>query len=342
MIIRAKAPLRLGFAGGGTDVSPYCDTYGGTIFNACINMYAYASIEPRNDGIIRFESKDRNFCTEVPSSIELALDGGNFDLIKGVYNRLVKNFIKEPLSFTLTTYVDAPPGSGLGSSSTLVVAIIKAFIEWQNIPLTEYEIAHLAWSIEREDLKMAGGLQDQYTAVFGGLNFMEFSDNKKVFVNTLRIKQEYVNELEFNLLLYYLGTSRLSSNIIECQVKNMKEKEPVAIEALHKLKESSIKMKEAILKGEIYKMGPLLAEGWEFKKATSSIITNPKINEIYETAIKAGSTGGKISGAGGGGFFMFYCPQNTRYDVIDALKPFGGEFIRFRFTTQGAQSWTIK
>lgn len=340
MIIRAKAPLRLGFAGGGTDVSPYCDIYGGTIFNACINMYAYASIEPREDNKIVFECKDRNLKTEVQSSETLAYDG-QFDLLKGVYNRLVKDYIKKPLSFTLTTYVDAPPGSGLGSSSTLVVAIIKAFCEWQNIPLTEYEIAHLAWSIEREDLKMAGGLQDQYTAVFGGLNFMEFSNNKQVFVNTLRIKQEYLNELEFNLLLYYLGTSRLSSNIIASQVKNMESKQTVALEALHKLKENSIKMKEAILRGEISKMGELLTEGWEFKKATSSDITNRVINEIYDTALTAGATGGKISGAGGGGFFMFYCPANTRYDVIEALKPFGGEFRRFRFTHLGAQSWVV-
>ncbi len=186
MIIRAKAPLRIGLAGGGTDVSPYCDTYGGTILNACINMYAYASIIPREDGIIRFESEDRNTSVEVKSKEQLGY-GDNFDLIKGVYNRLVKDYIKKPLSFTLTTYVDAPPGSGLGSSSTLVVAIIKAFSEWQNLGLTEYEMAHLAWSIEREDMKMTGGLQDQYTAVFGGVNFMEFSHNKNVFVNTLRI-----------------------------------------------------------------------------------------------------------------------------------------------------------
>lgn len=340
MIIRAKAPLRIGLAGGGTDVSPYCDIYGGTILNACINMYAYASIEPRNDGIICFASKDRNLSATVVSKETLEIDK-DFALIKGVYNRLIKDYIKKPLSFTLTTYVDAPPGSGLGSSSTLVVAIIKAFAEWQKLPLTEYEIAHLAWSIEREDLKMAGGLQDQYTAVFGGINFMEFSNNKQVFVNTLRVKEEYLNELEFNILLYYTGTSRLSSNIIDNQVKNVQDKKSLTLDALHNLKENSRKMKEVILKGEMHKIGELLAEGWEYKKATSSIISNSVINNIYETAIKAGSTGGKISGAGGGGFFLFYCPDNSRYDVIESLKQFGGEFRRFKFAQSGVQAWTI-
>ena len=161
MIIRAKAPLRIGLAGGGTDVSPYCDVYGGCILNACITMYAYATIEPRNDGKIEFCCADRDEKAVFDSCEEFEIDG-KFDLLKGVYNRLQKEFIHKPLSFTLTTYVDAPAGSGLGSSSTLVVAIVKAFQEWQNLPLGEYDLAKLAWSIEREDLHMAGGKQDQY------------------------------------------------------------------------------------------------------------------------------------------------------------------------------------
>lgn len=341
MLIRAKAPLRIGLAGGGTDVSPYCDIYGGSILNACINMYAYATIEPRDDGKIEFRCEDRKEFAIFDSVEKFKIDG-KFDLLKGVYNRLVKDYIKKPLSFTLTTYVDAPAGSGLGSSSTLVVAIVKAFQEWQNLPLGEYDLAKLAWSIEREDLKMAGGRQDQYAAAFGGFNFMEFSSNEKVLVNPLRIRKEYVNELEFNVLLYYTGTSRLSAKIIESQVENTKKKDEKAIDAMHKLKQQSLDMKEALLTGNLSKMGELLNTGWENKKKMSSSISNPVIDNIYETAIKAGATGGKISGAGGGGFFMFYCPNNSRYRVIEELSKLGGEFRRFRFTNIGAESWTTK
>ncbi len=340
MIIRAKAPLRLGLAGGGTDVSPYSDMYGGAILNATISMYAYATIEPRNDNKIVFKSIDRGETFEYLSTKFLDIDG-NLDLLKGIYNRIVKDFTKEALSFELSTYVDAPPGSGLGSSSTLVVSIIGAFAEWLKLPLGEYDIAHLAFEIERKDLEMAGGKQDQYAATFGGFNFMEFFNNDKVIVNPLRIKTEIINELQFNILLYYTGTSRLSSKIIEAQVKNVDKKKEKSIEAMHKLKEQAVLMKEAILKSELDKIGEILDYGWQYKKQMAAGITNPIIDEIYETAIKSGATGGKISGAGGGGFMIFYCPKNTRYSVIEALQKFGGEFRRFQFTKYGLETWRV-
>ena len=340
MIIRAKAPLRLGFAGGGTDVSPYSDLYGGAVLNATINMFAYASIEPIQDRKIVIESVDRNERVEFDSA-EFLEYNGYLDLIKGVYNRIVKDFAKKPLSFKLTTYVDAPAGSGLGSSSTLVVAVIGAFAEWLSLPLGEYDIAHLAYEIERKDLCMAGGKQDQYAATFGGFNFMEFYNNDKVIVNPLRIKPEIVNELQFNLLLYYTGTSRLSAKIIEAQIKNVKEKKEESISAMHKLKEQAILMKEAILKGKLDEVGEILDFGWQYKKQMAEGITNPVIEEIYEEAKKSGATGGKISGAGGGGFMMFYCPKNTRYKVIEALQKFGGEFRRFQFTKHGLETWGV-
>ena len=340
MIFRSCSPLRLGLAGGGTDVSPYSDIYGGAVLNATISMYAYATIEPRNDGKIILNAVDRKERMELESVENLELNG-KLDLLKGVYNRIVKDFTKRPLSFELHTYVDAPPGSGLVSSSTLVVAIIGAFAEWLQLPLGEYDIAHLAYEIERKDLGMAGGKQDQYAATFGGFNFMEFYDNDKVIVNPLRIKPEVINELQFNLLLYYTGTSRLSSKIIESQVKNVKRKKEKSIEAMHKLKEQAILMKEAILKGKLDEIGEILDFGWQYKKQMAEGITNPVIDEIYEAAKKAGATGGKISGAGGGGFMMFYCPKNTRYKVMEALQKFGGEFRKFQFTKHGLETWRV-
>ena len=340
MLVRSKAPLRLGFAGGGSDVSPYSDLYGGAILNASINMFAYATIEPADNGLIVLNAIDRG--EQVTLAAEHCLDtAGELSLLKGVYNRVVKELASPPLSFVLTTYVDAPPGSGLGSSSTLVVAVLGAFAAWLRLPLGEYDLAHLAWEIERKDLGMAGGKQDQYAATFGGFNFMEFSADDKVIVNPLRVKQDSLNELEFNLLLYYTGTSRLSSSIIENQARNVAQKDAKGLEATHKLKEQATMMKEAILKGRFDEIGEILGYGWKYKKEMANGITNPLLDEIYETAIRAGATGGKISGAGGGGFMMFYCPGNSRYKVIQSLQRFGGEFRRFKFEPNGNQSWLL-
>lgn len=340
MIIRSKAPLRLGLAGGGTDVAPYSEIYGGTILNATISMYAWASIEPRTDGKIILNSLDKQEKYSFKATPQFSIDG-KLDLHKGIYNRVVKDFIGHPLSFELSTYVDAPPGSGLGTSSTLVVAILGAFSEWLNLPMGEYDLAHLAFEIERIDLKMAGGKQDQYAATFGGVNFMEFSKEDKVIVNPLRIRDKYLDELSHNLILFHTETSRLSSNIIEQQTKNVMAKNKRSLEAMHRLKEQAVMMKEALLMGELDKIGEILDFGWKNKKKMADGISNPHIDDIYETAIKNGATGGKISGAGGGGFIFFYCPGNSRSKVIDSLKKFGGQTKRYEFTPKGLSTWTI-
>ena len=245
------------------------------------------------------------------------------------------------MSFELTTFVDAPPGSGLGSSSTLVVAIIGAFVEWLKLPLGEYDIAHLAYSIEREDLKMAGGKQDQYAATFGGVNFMEFYGNDKVIVNPLRVKEKWLHELENNLVLFFTETSRLSSSIIEKQRENVSNKNQNSIDAMHSLKEQSQMMKEALLRGEIDKIGEILHYGWQHKKNMAEGISNPMIDNIYETALNAGATGGKISGAGGGGFMIFYAPYTNKYNVIKSLNELGGKVMRYTFTNIGVTTWTL-
>lgn len=339
MIYRSKAPLRIGLAGGGTDVSPYSDEYGGAILNATINLYAYASVKLRSDDTILIHAEDRKQSLELSRSAALPIDG-NLDLAKGVYNRIIKEFNLEPFAFELVTYVDAPPGSGLGSSSTLVVAILGVFAEIFKLPLGEYDIAHLAYSIEREDLAMAGGKQDQYAATFGGVNFMEFYKDNKVIVNPLRIKERHLYELENNLLLFNTATSRVSSEIIQKQSDNVKQKNARSIDAMHQLKEQAKMMKDAMLKGELSKIGEILHYGFEQKKKMAQGITNDSIDEIYETALKAGATGGKISGAGGGGFMIFYAPENSRYRVIEALKPFGGAILPYQFTSHGMVSWT--
>ncbi len=340
MIYRSKAPLRIGLAGGGTDVSPYSDLYGGAILNATISLYARASIEPLTENKVIFESADRRESLSYDAVYPLPLDG-QLDILKGVVNRLHKDYGQLPSGFRLTTYVDAPAGSGLGTSSTLVVAVLGAFAEWLKLPLGEYDMAHLAYSIEREDLKQAGGKQDQYAATFGGVNFMEFYAGDKVIVNPLRIKDMYLHELENNLVLFYTSTSRLSSSIISEQQKNVNEKKDDSIDAMHHLKEQSVMMKEALLRGSIDKIGEILDYGFQYKKKMAKGISNPQLDEIYEAARKAGASGGKISGAGGGGFMIFYCPKNTRFAVVDALGKFGGDVKRYHFTNNGVQTWSI-
>ncbi|MEN9685618.1 MAG: hypothetical protein RLZZ28_1404, partial [Bacteroidota bacterium] len=275
-----------------------------------------------------------------PWAKELPIDG-RLDLLKGVYNSIQKNYPFELKGFRLSTFVDAPAGSGLGTSSTLVVAILGAFVEMLKLPLGEYDIAQYAYAIERNDLKMAGGRQDQYAATFGGVNFMEFYDNEKVIVNPLRIKQKYLNELENNLVLYFTSTTRESAKIIEEQQKNVTNKNSKSIEAMHQLKEQAKMMKEALLIGKLNKIGEILDYGFRQKKDMAANISNDRIEALYEAALAAGATGGKISGAGGGGFMIFYCPGNTRFQVIRILNNFGGNVQPFQFTQQGLTSWSI-
>jgi D-glycero-alpha-D-manno-heptose-7-phosphate kinase len=340
MIYRSKAPLRIGLAGGGTDVSPYSDQFGGAILNTTISLSAYASIEPLSENRIIITAMDRNEEQQFDILPTLPVDG-TLDLLKAVYNRVQKDHSMPLQGFRLSTFVDAPAGSGLGTSSTLVVAVLGAFMEMLKLSLDEYKIAAYAYDIERKDLQLAGGKQDQYAATFGGVNFMEFSGADKVIVNPLRIKPEYLHELENNLVLYFTSTSRESATIIKEQVKNVNEKNEKSIEAMHHLKDQARMMKEALLQGNLDEIGRILDYGFEQKKHMAANISNNGIEEVYAAAKKAGATGGKISGAGGGGFMIFYCPGNTRHAVIKTLNTFGGEVKNYSFTDHGLTTWSI-
>jgi D-glycero-alpha-D-manno-heptose-7-phosphate kinase len=339
MIYRSKAPLRIGLAGGGTDVSPYSDQFGGVILNATISLSAYAAIETLNENKIIIEALDRDEQQSFDLVAELPVNG-TLDLLKGVYNRIQKDHLPMLQGIRLSTFVDAPAGSGLGTSSTLVVAVLGAFKEMLKLPLDEYKIAQYAYDIERNDLQLAGGKQDQYAATFGGVNFMEFSGDK-VIVNPLRIKPEYLHELENNLVLYFTSTSRESAAIIKEQVKNVHEKNEKSIEAMHQLKEQAKMMKEALLQGKLDEIGLILDYGFEQKRNMATNISNSNIEKVYEAAKAAGATGGKISGAGGGGFMIFYCPGNTRHAVIKTLNTFGGTVRDYSFTKYGLTTWSI-
>jgi D-glycero-alpha-D-manno-heptose-7-phosphate kinase len=341
MIIRSKAPLRLGLAGGGTDVSPYSDMYGGLVLNATIDLYAYCTINLTGSDKIEIFAVDINESATYNIQDTLPIDG-KLNLVKGVYNRIVKDFIKSnKQGFRITTYSDAPPGSGLGSSSTMVVAIVKAFSEWFNLPLGEYDMAHLAYQIERVDLNLTGGKQDQYAATFGGFNFMEFEKENRVIVNPLRIKRWIIDELEASMVLYYTGASRSSAHIIKEQQKNTFDGKLSSIEAMHRIKKGANEMKEALLKGDIKWFADLLGSSWADKKKMASSITNNSIDAIYDSAISAGAFAGKVSGAGGGGFMMFVVDPEKRIAVINKLNKFDGQIIGFHFSEGGCHGWKI-
>lgn len=338
MKIRSKAPLRLGLAGGGTDLNTYCDTYGGYVLNTTISLYVHCTIEERKNGKIVFKSTDIEQTLEVESKEYLVLDG-HMDLYKGIYNRIVKDYTKKPLSFSISTYSDVPSGSGLGGSSTLVVAVLKAFVEWLNLPLGEYDIARLAFDIEREDIGIVGGAQDQYAATFGGFNFMEFYNEKRVIVNPLRVKNWIIDELEASIVLYFTNITRQASQIEQEKKSLLDDKK--SLDAMHEVKEDAILMKEALLKGDIDNFAKILGKSWEAKKRVSSSISNIEIDRVYDLAMANGAYSGKVSGAGGGGFMFFMVEPTKKLQLVKVLNKQQGEVINFEFVKDGTKGWKI-
>lgn len=340
MLVRARAPLRLGLAGGGTDLAPYCDDYGGAVLNATIDLYAYSTIEPMKGNYVEFISDDIGEVLRFPAGTRVPTDH-KLALHAGVYNRIISTFAQdERLALRLSTFCEAPPGSGLGSSSTLVVSMLKAFMEYLSLGLGDYDLGHLAFEIERIDLGLAGGRQDQYAATFGGFNFMEFHKDNFVIVNPLRIKNWILAELETSIVLFYTGQSRESSNIINEQIKNVSEGNK-SLEAMHELKQEAYAMKEAVLRGDVGRFAGILNKSWIAKKRTSSVVSNPSIDNVFEVAKGAGALGGKVSGAGGGGFITFFVNPTSRTQLIKALQACPGQVFTCHFTRKGTEGWKI-
>ena len=342
MIVRSKAPLRISFAGGGTDVSPYAEERGGYALNCTIDKYAYASLVPHGRDEIRVESLDYDVVADY-SAAELSEFDGKLDLVKAVIRHFGVEGEKEERQekgLELFLHSDAPPGSGLGSSSTMVVALIGLFRTWRRLPLTDYEIAELAYKIERLDLGIQGGRQDQYAATFGGFNFIEFYGDI-VIVNPLRIPSHTLNELEYHLMLCYTGRTRLSANILKEQIEGYVSRMEDVTRALDENKELAEGMKRALLRGELDDFGAYLHRAWETKKRFAAQITNPHIDEMYDAARRLGALGGKITGAGGGGYLLLYCPFRKRHIIAGQLEKMGGKVIEFGFEFRGLQTWQI-
>ncbi len=341
MIVRSRAPLRLGLAGGGTDVSPFTEQHGGFVMNVTIDKFAYATLDPSPSGKLELHALDAG-SVQVLDPEQVDRGPGPQQLMRGVYLYVTDRLLggRRP-ALRIRAHSDAPPGSGLGSSSTMVVALVTAFNEYFSLALGEYEIAQVAYEIERNDLELAGGKQDQYAAAFGGFNFMEFYAGDRVIVNPLRIKEWIWNELESSLVLYFTGVSRSSARIIDEQSRNIREGRSDSLDAMHRLKQEAVQMKEALLRGDLARFAQVMQSGWQAKKASASSITNPMIDELEALAFANGALATKVSGAGGGGFMMFVCDPAERVRLVRALGGAGGTVYDTHFTPHGASSWKI-
>ena len=342
VIVRSKTPLRISFSGGGTDVSPYREEYGGVVLSATIDKYAYSSLRVRDDRRLEVTSLDYDIVAKYNLD-EMSYDG-QLDLVKAVVKNqsLNKDFSR---GFDVFIHSDAPPGSGLGSSSAVVVGLIGLLKHAQGLPMTNDEIARLAFHIEREDVGIKGGMQDQYAAAFGGFNLIEFGAGPgpaNVVVSPLQIDADIMNELEYRLLLCYTGRTRLSDNILTSQIDAYTRQDGSVLQALEELKQITFAMKDALVHRHLEDLGRLLHEAWDNKKRMATHITNTTIDTLYDAAVKSGALGGKLLGAGGGGYLLLYCAFDRKHAVAAELERLGGQLVEFTFERHGLQTWEVR
>jgi len=336
MIIRSKAPFRVSFGGGGTDMAPYCIEHGGCVINTTIDRHVYITLKPRQDKEIhifsinlnkefQFKIGDRNYSTE-------------FDLFKGVINVLE---IKE--GFDIIVYSELPAGSGMGGSSSLSVALIGAFNKYLNLELSKYDIAQKAYNIERTELEQKGGYQDQFAAAYGGFNFIEFAKDIKVI--PVKVTEDMINELQFRLILCYVGGSHFSSDIQDEVLQGYEIEKKSYIEVMQDLKDVAHSMRNIVEANNLNRLnefGELLHKGWLAKKSLSDKISNKNIEKFYLTSRKLGILGGKLLGAGGGGHLLLFSEPNQKPIVMQELEKIGGKIVNFHFNPKGLEVWEIK
>lgn len=332
VVVRAKVPLRISFAGGGSDFAEHFEQHGGAVVSVTIDRYCHGILVKRDDKKIVLHSYDYDSRVEADDISELQYDG-KLDLMKAVVRVL-----KPAYGFELYTYSDVPPGSGLGASAVMSVAVIGLFNELGETRMDEYQISDLAYQVERIELGITGGWQDQYAASFGGFNFIEFGD-KDIIVHPLRLKERVINELESNLLLCFTGTTRNSGDVHVLNRSGTNAISDDVMEAKHRVSQVALQIKNALMRGSLDHFGRLLDQAWRLKRQFGPAITNRRVEEIYEGALRAGALGGKLLGAGYGGHFLFYCPGMKRHIVRECLERMGCQTLNFNFDLRGTRVW---
>lgn len=334
LLIRSRAPLRVSFSGGGTDVPPYTEEYGGVVLSSTIEKYAYCSLTPTDQEGIPVDSMG---CTTGIGSGHLDAKSlnGDADLVRAAMKRME---ILDRLR--VSTGSDCPPGSGMGSSSALVVAVIGCLRSWKAKAMEKKEIAEMAYLIERSDVGIPGGMQDQYAAAFGGFNLMKF-EKTGVSVEPISLSKSVKNELEYRLLLCSTGTTRPSGGILGRQIKSYREKNPKVMEALHEIKKLTLELHHELIHGRVEEFGELLGNEWELKKKIDPAISNDEVDRLYHTALDSGAIGGKLLGAGGGGYLLLFAEDGSQKKISSAVIKAGSRVENVRFEDQGLETWKL-
>lgn len=327
-----RSPVRISFGGGGTDLPSYYQRFGGAVLSAAINKHFYTVLEKRGDEKIQIISADLRTVETWKDIARMDIRANALEIPLAVLKDLGYD-----ISVNLFLASEIPPGTGLGSSASVCVNLLKILTAYNHIALSKYELAERAFYIARTVLGRPVGKQDEYASAFGGLNFISFHQDGGTHVEPLKLEQELVRELQSSLLLFFTGASHHSWTILEEQERSARARDSDTVERLSELQNLVEPMKAALLAGELTEFGRLLHEGWEIKKRVSSKISNARINELYECALRNGALGGKITGAGGGGFLLLFCPKHCQQSVRNALAGMGAREMEFEFDFQGAQ-----
>ncbi len=327
-----RSPVRISFAGGGTDLPSYYERHGGAVVSAAINKHFYTVLEKRGDGKIQIISADLRVVETWQDIARMDVRGNPLEIPLAV----LKEFGGD-LSVNLFLASEIPPGTGLGSSASVCVNLTKMLAIYRHDPISKYELAERAFHIARNVLGRPVGKQDEYASAFGGLNFISFHQDGTTLVEPLNLEPELFQELQSSLLLFFTGASHHSWTILEEQDQSARRTDTSTAEYLHEIGELVGPTKAALLAGEFCDFGLLLHKGWQIKKRISPKISNDRINEMYEAALRCGALGGKITGAGGGGFLLLFCERPNHQKVRKALADMGAREMGFEFDFQGAQ-----
>jgi len=331
-VLIVRSPVRVSFAGGGTDLPVYYEKYGGAVLSTSINKYFYTILSRRDDNYVQIISSDLRTMEHWQDIAKMSLTGNKLELPLAVLKSLGRD-----VAVNLFLASEIPPGTGLGSSATVCVNLLKALTTYLHLPASKYDIAEKAFAIARDGLGKPVGKQDEYAAAFGGLNFIRIDTNGTTHVEALDIPRDVKRELQQNLMLFFTGTARDSQEILREQETSSQDQHGRAVAALHEIRSLAERMRRALVRGELNQFGHMLDEGWEAKKRISNNISNSSIDRRYQLAKERGALGGKITGAGGGGFLLLYCEQACQQSVRQALAADELPEMRFEFETEGAQ-----
>lgn len=341
----SRAPLRISFGGGGSEIPPYVDQYGGAVFSSTISMYSTTciavdesshSLEVHSqESLVSHFSEERDF----DASLIQSLPKENRIAVASVWYLEKKLGKSLPKKLSIWTSSDAPQGSGLGASSVMTVSVLKAFDSLLSLHLTQTELARMAFTIERDILNLSGGLQDQYAAAYGGINYIDFDKSRNASVMPLNLMANQKAQLESSLLLIYTGTSRDSGRIIEQQQSAINDQNVEVIQDLHEQKKFATRMLHAVKEGDISLFGRLMDESWSIKKTFAPSISNSHIDSLYAQALELGAYGGKISGAGGGGFLLLVVPANKKYSIFKQMQHLDVIQYPISLEPSGAIAW---